>query len=149
MKKLVLALVLILVALLVVINVTAVAAPGSDEEAVRAAADHYLKGHATGSPDEFRQAFHPESKLFWVKDGQLSQRTSAEYIAGAKGKPADDEAQRKRRIASVDVTGDAAVVKVELDYPNAVLTDYLSMLKVNGEWKIVNKIFHSRPKPKP
>lgn len=145
MRKLVLALVIVLVALLVVVNLSAVASP-VEEAAVRAAAGHYLKGHATGSADEFRAAFHPELKLFWVKDGQLAQRTGADYIAGAPGKPADDEAQRKRRIASVDITGDAAVVKVELDYPKALITDYLSMLKIGGEWKVVNKIFTVRPK---
>ncbi|MCM3878089.1 MAG: nuclear transport factor 2 family protein [Thermoanaerobaculia bacterium] len=118
----------------------------NEEEGVRAAAGHYLKGHATGDPDEFRKAFHSEAKLFWIKEGALAQRTSADYIAGATGKPAADEAQRKRRIVSVDITGDTAVVKVELDYPNAFLTDYLSMLKIDGQWKIINKIFHARPK---
>ncbi|MGH9859080.1 MAG: nuclear transport factor 2 family protein [Candidatus Acidiferrales bacterium] len=38
------------------------------------------------------------------------------------------------------------MVKVVLDYPNARLTDYMSMLKINGEWKIVNKTFTSEPK---
>jgi len=145
-RKLVLVIVVALVALLAVLNLAVLAAPASEEEAVRAAAEHYLKGHATGDPEEFRKAFHPELKMFWVKDGALLQRTSAEYIAGASGKPADDEASRKRRIASVDVTGDAAVAKVELDYPKAFITDYLSMLKVNGEWKVVNKIFTVKSK---
>ena len=145
-RKLVLALVVALVTLLAIVNFAALGAPPTDEDGARAAAEHYLKGHATGDPEEFRKAFHPDLKLFWVKDGQLAQRTSADYIAGATGKPADDEAQRKRRIASVDVTGDAAVAKVELDYPKAFITDYLSLLKVNGEWKVVNKIFTVRAK---
>lgn len=115
---------------------------GSDEAAIRAAVDHYLQGHATGDGAHFEQVFHPESKLFWIRGGVLNQRPSDEYIAGASGKPAADEAQRKRRIAMVDVTGTAAVVKVELDYPGAMITDYFSMLKVDGEWKILNKIFH-------
>jgi putative lumazine-binding protein len=37
-------------------------------------------------------------------------------------------------------------VKIELDYPKVFLTDYLSMLKVDGEWKAVGKIFNARPK---
>lgn len=121
-------------------------AAGSDEEAVRAAVGHYLKGQATGDPEEFRKAFHPEAKLFWVKDGQLAQRTSAEFIAGASGKPADDEAQRKRRVVLVDVADDVAVVKIELDYPKVFFTDYLSLHKVGGEWRIVNKSFTRRDK---
>lgn len=47
---------------------------------------------------------------------------------------------------SVDVTGDAAVAKVELDYPNALLTNYFTLLKVDGKWMIMNKIFHTQPK---
>jgi putative lumazine-binding protein len=104
------------------------------------------QGHATGDGAHFSAVFHPDSKLFWVRDSQLMQRTSAEYIAGAPGKPAADEPQRKRRIVSVDVTGNAASAKIELDYPSAKLTDYMSLLKVSGEWKIVNKIFTSEQK---
>ncbi len=122
------------------------AAPHPEEEAIRAAVGHYLQGHATGDSAHHEKVFHPESKLFWVRDGQLNQRTSAAYIAGAPGSPADDEAQRQRHIAMIDVTGNTAVVKVVLDYPSALITDYFSMLKVDGSWKIINKIFHVEPK---
>jgi hypothetical protein len=46
----------------------------------------------------------------------------------------------------VDVTGDAAVAKVVLDYPNALFTDYMSFLRIGGEWRIVNKTFTVQPK---
>ena len=91
---------------------TAMPAQGqqTEEEAIRAAVGHYLQGHATGDGSHHEQVFHPESKLFWVRDGALNQRTSAAYIAGAPGHPADDEDQRKRRIAMIDITGTTAVV---------------------------------------
>ena len=117
-----------------------------EEEAVRAAIDHYFQGHATGDGSHFEQVFHPEAKLFWMRDSQFNQRTSTAYIAGASGVPPEDEAERKRRITDIDITGDAAVVRVELDYPGALITDYMSMLKVDGRWQIVNKIFHVEPK---
>lgn len=126
----------------------AVPPQGSEEAAVRAAIENYFLGHATGNGDYFRKVFHPDSKLFWIKDGKLTQLTSDEYISRASGKPPDDEAQRKRSILSVDITGNAAVVKVLLDYPSARLTDYMSMLKIDGEWKIVNKTFVAEPKPR-
>ena len=125
------------------------AAGSKDDAAVRAAINHYLMAHATGDGAHHRMVFHPDSKLFWIQDGQLRTRTSEEYIAGSPGKPAADEAQRKRWIESVDVTGDAAVAKVVLDYPTAKLTDYFALLKINGEWKIVNKIFTRETKPAP
>ena len=113
-----------------------------DEAGARAAVNHYLAGHATGSPDEFRAAFHPKAMLYWNRDGAFAERTSADYIAGAPGKPAADEAQRRRVIESFDVTGNAAMAKVVLDYPSVKFTDYLSLVKADGEWRIVNKIFN-------
>jgi hypothetical protein len=117
-----------------------------EEAAVRAAVDHYLQAHATGDGAHHRVLFHPEAKLFWIRDGQLATRTSEDYIAGSPGRPAVDEARRRRWISSVDVTGTAAVARVVLDYPNAHFTDYLSLLKINDEWKVVNKIFHVEPR---
>jgi hypothetical protein len=113
-----------------------------DEAGARAAVNHYLAGHVTGSADEFRAAFYPKGMLYWNKDGALAERTMVDYIAGAPGKPAADEAQRRRSIESLDVTGNAAMAKVVLDYPSVKFTDYLSLVKADGEWKIVNKIFN-------
>jgi hypothetical protein len=123
-------------------------AQNAEEAAARKPLENYLRGHATGDSAYFKAAFHPEAKLFWMREGKLMQRTSAQYISGATGKPAEDEAQRKRHIASLDITGNSAVAKIVLDYPNALITDYMSLLKVDGEWKIMNKIFYVEPKKK-
>lgn len=117
-------------------------AVAQDEAGARAAVEHYLAGHATGSADEFRAAFHPKAMLYWNRDGAFAERTSADYIAGAPGKPAADEARRRRTIESLDVTGNAAMARVVLDYPAVRFTDYLSLVKADGRWWIVNKIFN-------
>ncbi len=145
----------LLAALLVLLTATAglaqqgPSAASGDEAGVRAALEHYLQGHATGDGAHFRLAFHPEAKLFWIRDGQLMQRTSEEYIAGASGRPAADEAQRRRRIVDVRVSGTAASAVVELDYPATRFVDYMSLVKVGDSWKIINKTFYSEPKPRP
>lgn len=120
-----------------------------EEAAVRAALDHYLQGHATGDGAHHALVFHDVADLYWIRDGELATRTSAEYIAGAPGEPAEDEDERRREITMVDVTGDAAVAKIVLDYPGALITDYMSLLKLDGEWKIVNKIFTVEQKTAP
>ncbi|HVF44943.1 MAG TPA: nuclear transport factor 2 family protein [Pyrinomonadaceae bacterium] len=117
-------------------------AASAEEAAVRQSIEHYFRGHATGSGDEFRKVFHPEAKLFFIRDGKLTQVTSEEYISRATGKPAPDEAKRRRSVESIDVSGNAAVAKLLLDYPDAKITDYMSLLKVDGEWKIINKTFY-------
>ena len=137
--------------LLVAAVPAATSLPNAEEEAVKAALGHYLKGQATGDVAQFKAVFHPESKLFFTKEGKLTTKTSAEYIDGiaAKGAmKAADEADRKRWIEDVHVTGDAAIARIVLDYPNARFTDYMSLLKVDGTWMIVNKTFNVQQKPK-
>lgn len=124
-------------------------AQNAEEAAVRQAIEHYFRGHATGQGEHFRKVFHPDAKLFAVRDGKYWQLTSEEYIARAPGKPAADEAQRKRTVESVDISGNAAIAKVVLEYPQTRFVDYMSMLKIDGEWRIVNKTFYAEPKVKP
>jgi len=123
-------------------------ASGAEEAGVRKALDFYFQGHATGDGEYFKKAFHPEAKLFAIREGKFWQLPSADYIARASGKPAADESSRKRTVESLDITGNVAVAKLVLDYPDARLTDYMTLLKVDGEWKIVNKAFHAEPKSK-
>jgi Putative lumazine-binding len=124
-------------------------AQSAEEAAARVPLENYLKGHATGDPDYIRKAFHPEAKVFSFRDGKINQLTLAEFAARFTGKPAPDEAQRKRRIESVKITGNAGVGVIVLDYPTVKFTDYMSLLKVDGEWKIINKTFYAEPKGKP
>ena len=121
-----------------------------EEAAVRKAIeDHYFKAQSTGDGSHLKGTFIDEGRMMWVVDGKLQTRTSAEYIGGFRGQPPADEAKRTRRVVMVDVAGDAATAKVELDYPDAKLTDYFAMLKLGGEWKIVNKIFNRQMRTKP
>lgn len=134
------------VALLLLGAAAAEAQQGADA-AVRKPLELYIQGHATGNGDFWRQAFHPSARIEGIREGKLLSRTAAEFAAGASGKPAEDEAQRKRRIVSVDVSDDAAFAKIELDYPKVKFTDYFTLLKVDGEWRIMSKVYHGQPKP--
>lgn len=120
---------------------------GAEADAVRKAIeDHYFKAQSTGDGTHLKGTFVDEGRMMWIVDGQLRTRTSGEFISGFSGKPPADEPKRKRRVVMVDVTGTAAVAKVELDYPDVLFTDYFSLLKVGDAWKIVHKSFHRAPR---
>lgn len=144
MNRTAIMLIVILAAAVVVVFQTR--AHNAEEAGVRQALEYYLRGQATGGGENYRKAFHPDAKLFAVRDGKYWQLTSEEFIARAGGKPATDEAQRKRSIEAIDITGNAAVAKIVLDYPNVKFTDYMALLKIDGEWKIMNKTFYAEPK---
>lgn len=121
----------------------------TETEAARIPLEHYLNAHATGNPDFIRKAFFLEAKIMAFRDGKLLNLSVEEFAARFSGKPAADESQRKRRIESLEITGNAGSARIVLDYPEVTMIDYMSLLKVDGEWKIVNKVFNAAPKAKP
>jgi len=120
----------------------------SEAAAARVPLENYIQGHATGNGDFMRKAFHTEAKIMAFRDGKMMNLTAEEFASRFNGKPAADEAQRKRRIESVEITGNAGFGKIVLEYPTVTYTDYMSLLKVDNEWKIVNKVFYAEPKAK-
>lgn len=121
-------------------------AQASEKDAVRVPLENYIKGHETGDPEYMKKAFHTEGNLIFIRDGKYTTRSFAEYIGGMSGKPAADESKRRRAIEAIDVAGNAAVARIVLDYPTVKFVDYMTLLKINGEWKIVNKSFYAEPK---
>jgi hypothetical protein len=124
------------------------AASEAEAAAARVPLENYINAHATGDPEYIRKAFLPTAKIMTFRDGKLLNLSVEEFASRFSGKPAADESQRKRRIDSLEITGNAGVARIVLDYPDTTLTDYMSLLKVDGEWKIVNKVFYGEPKAK-
>ncbi len=118
----------------------------TEKEQVREAIQYYFQAHATGNGEYLREAFHPVANLYFVRDSELAQYTLEEYVALFDGTPGEDEDQRIRSIDNIEISGNAAIATITLDYPNGIYTDYMSMLKIDGQWKIVNKTFYIDPK---
>jgi Putative lumazine-binding len=117
-----------------------------EDAAVRRVVQNYLHGLKFNDVESLKKAFWQDAKLFFVKsDGQLGQLTQSQWYEGFAASAGKEE-KGELRITAVDITDNAASVKVEEDYPNSKYIDYLSLLKFNGEWKIVNKIYTSQRK---
>ena len=116
-----------------------------EERGVRAAIEQYFRGHATGDGAEMRKAFLPTAHIEGIRDGAFVSWTEEEYCSRFTGKPAADEASRRRTIDSIDVSGTAAIARATLVHGTTTFTDYFVLLRVNGEWKIANKVYSARP----
>jgi uncharacterized protein len=115
----------------------------SETDAIRAVIERYFLGHAKADADLMRQAFWPSAHVEGVRDGKFSSWTLDAYCALFNGSPADDEAQRQRSLDSVDVSGSAATARATLRHGPRVFIDYFVLLRVNGEWRIANKVYHA------
>jgi hypothetical protein len=121
-----------------------------DEQAIRRHIErYYFEGVRQSDTAAAHRAFHPVAVMYSIREGKLAERTISDWLTAiterAPKPPKPDAVQR--RVVSVDVTGNAAVAKTELIQPEAVVTDYMSLLKVDGEWTIVGKIFDRRATP--
>ena len=115
--------------------------PSSETAAVCATVERYLRGLKFNDVESLATAFRPEAKLFFVqKDGSMGELTQEKWYEGFRASAGKEE-EGTLAIASVDVTGDAASVKVVEEYARSRYVDYLSLLKIQGSWWIVNKIY--------
>lgn len=114
----------------------------SDLELVKETVQNYLDGGTYGDTAKMAKVFHPSAtmKFVDVKTGEFRDVPIAKYLEGGKAN-AGKKSDRNTRILTIDITGTAAQAKIELDYPTTKLTDYFNLLKINGEWKVVSKIF--------
>jgi hypothetical protein len=99
-----------------------------------------------GDLERTRAGFHPDFVLLGLRNGQLTRFPIADWIASAEKQKAAGQKPPLTTIRkiSVDITGTAAAVRLELDRAGKlVYTDYLSLYKFADGWKIVGKIYFS------
>ena len=116
-----------------------------EEAAVRLPLELYMLGHAEDNADHMRAAFLPSARLESVREGPLTSWTLDFYCQRFRNQPAADEAQRRRTIDWLDITGTSAMAKVTLVHGAVTFTDYFVLLKTQAGWKIANKAFHAQP----
>ena len=120
-------------------------AQSSDDQAVREVIHLYFRGVDEHDQEALARAFHSEAQLE-ASLGRYWERSFSEWRSFADRPVSPTADQRTNTILSIDIEGSAAVVKTELVWPEVRYVDYLSLLKIDGEWKIVNKIWHQEPR---
>ncbi len=113
----------------------------SEHGAIAKTVQHYIDGAKSGKGDDMKPAFHKDATIFGY--------AGADLFAGPIQQLFDwnDEngpaAELQARIASIDVVDTIATVRLELNnWTGSRYTDLFTLLKVDGEWKIMNKVFH-------
>lgn len=116
----------------------------SEYDAIARVVQRYVEGGKSGRSDEMKAAFHPEATIFGY--------VGAELFAGPIQRLYDwndkngSAKELQARIGSVDMTGTIATVRLELDnWTGHRFTDMFTLLKMDGEWKIISKVFYLHP----
>lgn len=115
----------------------------SEEQAVQAVVHLYVDGMTFAHEGALRKAFHPKASIIGNYQGAVEWLSLDEFItAVADEGSAPAGTQPLIQIEALDVTGDAATVKVVDEMSGVRFSDYLSLLKIDGRWLIVSKLYH-------
>lgn len=104
----------------------------------------YIEGSTEGQPNRLKTAFHPDLNLYSIgKEEKLNIWSGTAYIEDTKeGKPTGEGG----KIISIDYENNIAVAKVEISHPKSPSTyvDYFMLLKIEGKWTIMHKMYTKR-----
>jgi len=118
------------------------AVPTSEYNAVIATANQYVEGLRVGSAEGVAQAFHKDAVMYGFTNGEL---------LGGPIKNLFDFVQKNgkapeitTRLDVLAITPTTAVVRVDMekDAIGADYNDYLTLIKIDGSWKVIAKVYH-------
>jgi len=121
-----------------------VTAQNNDIQAIETTINHYFNGMIKHDAASFEKAFNTKASMKWVDDKGYQDVNAvaalSEYVNN------NDPAETETRIMSINITGDAANAQLELEYATFYFVDFMHLLKIDGEWKIVSKTYTTVPK---
>ena len=113
----------------------------SEYNVIAKVVQHYIDGAKSGRGDDMKPAFHQDATIFgYVGEDLFAGPIKQLFAWNDENGPATE---LQARIASIDLIGTVATVRLALEnWTGHRYTDLFTMLKVDGEWKIMNKVFH-------
>jgi Putative lumazine-binding len=114
----------------------------SDEDGVKQTLMNYLDGGTFGDTVKLNASFHVSATMKYIdnKTGEFRDVPIRDFLSRAKAN-AGKTSNRKTKIVYTTISGTAAQARLEIDGGTYKFHDYMNLLKINGEWKIVSKIF--------
>ena len=113
----------------------------NEHDAIAKTVQHYIDGAKSGKGDDMKPAFHKDATIFGYAGDDLFAGPIQQLFDWNDGNGPATELQA--RIASIDLIDTVATVRLELDnWTGSRFTDLFTLLKVDGKWQIMNKVFH-------
>ena len=118
--------------------------PQQEIDAVKTVCNYYIDGGTNGDSVTFSKAFSPTGLMQFMRNDTLQILSLKDFMARMlnSGKKQD----RKAKIESVEVYGNAAMAKITIEYATFYFHDIMGLLKTKDGWKIVSKIFYREMK---
>ena len=122
----------------------------SENDAIRELVQVYFDCMYESDADKAHLAFHPDARVVGYMGGKLQDMAAtdfASFVASQQPSAKDKGEPAVLEVLSCDIAGDTAVVRVRDDYLGMTFLDTLSLLKLDGQWRIYNKLYHIEAGP--
>lgn len=113
---------------------------------IQTTVNYYLDGGTLGDSLMFSKAFVPDGQMRFMRNDTVMNISLKDFMARARNNGVKQD--RKTKIESIQVFGNAATAKLTIEYPTFYFHDIMSLLKTKDGWKIVSKIFYREDKSK-
>lgn len=106
--------------------------------------DDYFELMHTQDMSLFDKVFHKDSNLYSSENDELMIRSADLYRSQmeARTSPQDSGNARRDEVLFIDqISPEVALAKVQLEMFGGVMQDYLNLLRVDGSWFIISKLY--------
>jgi hypothetical protein len=119
------------------------ATTGQETDQIARTVNLYVDGVGDGDAAKLREGFHADARMWGSMAGERYDEPISELIALVEDKPADVDGSFHARVTSIEQTDDAASATVSEEgfWGTVSFTTFLSLARIDGTWKIVNKTF--------
>ncbi len=119
-------------------------------EEIRAVLTDYFDALYFCDVDKLQRVFHPRAIYATADETPLLHRTMEEYAAvvAARESPASRQEPRRDHIDSIEFAGpNTALARVRCSAGLRDFVDFLSFVRVDGQWRIIAKVFQFTQNP--
>lgn len=132
-----------LLALLLLVSSLSVAQQ-NEIEAITRTVNNYFDGMIQRDRSKLEAAFHPEARLIGYRGENFTVTSFEAWANGTASGALRDPADYQNSIQAIRVEGYTALVETALFWPGIYYYDFLTLIKVDGKWKIVHKTWYER-----
>ena len=116
-----------------------------DKKEIEQTVQVYFDSMFESDIEKVNTAFHPNAMIsgnFGGSFSEMNREDFGKFVASQQPTPKEKGDTPRLEILSIEIAGDTAVARVRDDYLGKTFLDTLSMVKLEGNWSIYNKLYH-------
>ena len=117
---------------------------GDEKEEITKTIMLYFDGMIERNKVKLEEAFIPEARLIGYRGENFTITSFYSWAEGTSNGMPRNPQEFVNKIVSIRVQGNTAVAETELFWPGVYYYDFLTLVKINSKWKIVNKSWYEK-----